>query len=74
MLDLKNIYSEIIEDIRNMTDEQMIDEMVSAGCIFIGRTRDFEVDMKYSINEKFTEVFISKSDKDYSNYKGVIAA
>jgi len=40
MVELKNIYKEIIKDIKNMTDKQMIAEMVQNGCIFVDKNKN----------------------------------
>jgi len=36
-MDIGDISKDIIEDIKNMTDEEMTKEMVSEGCIFTGK-------------------------------------
>jgi len=48
MANIKNIYNEIIQYIKNMTDKQMIDEMISEGCVL-------------DINKSFSEQLLEKS-------------
>jgi hypothetical protein len=48
MINLKDIYSEMMEAIENMSDEEMIDEMTKEGCIYLGKVNKFDISINYN--------------------------
>jgi len=43
MINLKNIYNEMMEAIENMSDEEMINEMTKEGCIYLKDNHDTSI-------------------------------